>query len=71
MIWRPKVGQRVEIRYAKGRMRMAMKLHGARGVLRRVAGGKGPLNVEVLLDPADAGICVCVPRGNVMAVNDE
>ena len=66
MIWRPKRGQRVEIRYRRGPMRLTMKLHGCPGTVRRAGRGPGPINVEVLLDPPAAGIWVIVPRGNLL-----
>lgn len=70
MIWRPKRGQRVEIRYQRGPMRLAMKLHGCRGTVRRAGRGPGPINAEVLLDPPEAGIRVIVPRGNLVAADE-
>jgi hypothetical protein len=45
MIWQPKLGQRVEIRYRRGRRRgdrLAMKLHGCRGRVKRVGGSRIP-----------------------------
>jgi hypothetical protein len=58
MIWRPKVGQRVELRYGK-RWREAefiRELHGQRGTVRIVARGPGPVNVFVELDKSDGDL---------------
>jgi len=71
MIWHPKVGQRVRIHYGQAALRCKAKYHDCRGIVTRVAGGKGPLNVEVLLlDRGRRQTCVCVPRGNLVATGD-
>jgi hypothetical protein len=65
MIWQPKIGQRVMIRYRKGNPKGMMKLNGCVGTVCVFARGPGPRNVAVLLDPAGAGVKVIVPRGNL------
>lgn len=60
MIWRPKVGQKVEIRYAR-EWRAVNYMHGYVGRITKVAHGPGPIVVEV-----DRRIIV--PNGNVSAV---
>ena len=66
MIFRPRVGQRVRIHYAR-RSASIMPHHGRTGVVRIVAKGPGPRNVGVEID----GLLVMVPRGNLAAVPEE
>jgi len=63
MIWHPRVGQHVEIRYRPG-VRGVLAHHGRCGTISRVARGPGPISAEVLLD---TGMSVVVPRGNLVA----
>jgi len=65
MIWRPRVGQRVELHYRKS-MRLN-GLHLARGVVTVAGCGPGPINAAVTLDD---GRTVIVPRGNMVAKGD-
>ncbi len=69
MIWHPKPGQRVRLQYRKGDPRLVAKLHGCRGTVRRAGAGPGPINAEILLDPGAWGICVVVPRGNLVKID--
>ena len=65
MIWRPKPGMRVELRYGR-RWRECprlARLHGERGAVVTAASGPGPVNALVSLD---RGGRVIVPRGNLM-----
>lgn len=62
MIWHPLVGMRVRLRYNRNLRAQMEGLHGAVGVIERVAIGPGPINAEVLLDN---GRRVVVPRGQL------
>jgi len=66
MIFHPRPGQHVRIRYAK-RSASVMPHHGAVGVVRIVSRGPGPRNVGVEID----GRLVVVPRGNLVAVGEK
>jgi len=70
MIWRPKPGDRVEIRYGvqwrKGR-RFEL-LHESRGIVKEAGRGPGPINALVELDLGGYPPLVVVPRGNLVAV---
>ena len=66
MIFHPRVGQRVRVHYAKA-FATSMPHHGKSGVVRIVAKGPGPRNVGVEID----GHLVVVPRGNLVAVQEE
>jgi len=70
MIWHPKVGQRVALHFRRTVYRH-MAYEGRCGTVMRGAGGRGPRNVEVLLEPPEAGIRVVVPRGNLVAADAE
>ncbi len=61
MIWRPKPGQRVRLRYAKRYARI-MPCHDRTGAVLAAASGPGPVNALVKLDGGEA---VVVPRGNL------
>jgi len=65
MIFHPKVGQRVRLHY-RAAVRAITPFHGRTGTVRRVGGGPGPINAEILLDPASADVRVVVPRGNLV-----
>lgn len=62
MIWTPKPGQRIQIRYAKA-ARAAVGHHGATGTVITAARGPGPRNAAIQIDGAAAPIIV--PRGNL------
>lgn len=64
MIWRPRIGQRVELHYRRS-MRAWVGLHLTRGTIEHVNNGLGPINAVVALD---CGRRVAVPRGNLFAV---
>lgn len=64
MIWHPKQGQRVELRYnrrLRGDPHFAA-LHGSRGVVICAGSGRGPVNAAVQLRD---GRTLVVPRGNL------
>ena len=61
MIWHPKRGQRVVVRYNK-RAAPFLPHHGEAATVERVARGPGPRNAEVRF--AD-GVRMVVPRGNL------
>ena len=61
MIWRPKVGMPVDIRYRKT-LKDLPHNHGRPGIVVCPASGPGPMNTAVRLD--DGQITV-VPRGNL------
>jgi len=65
VIWHPRPGQRVELHYRKS-MR-GNGLHLARGIVRAVGTGLGPINAAVVLDD---GTLVFVPRGNMMEIKE-
>ena len=46
MIWQPKVGMRVQVRYDKKRASL-FHFHGLRGVIEKIANGNGPINCLV------------------------
>lgn len=60
MIWRPKPGQRVEIRYRKT-LRATTGLHGKTGRVIAAGAGKGPINALVEIE----GRRVVIPRGHL------
>ena len=60
MIWHPRAGQAVQLRYAPARR--ALTPHGARGIVTVAAIGPGPINALVRLDDGRAFV---VPRGNL------
>lgn len=64
MIWKPKLGQRVEIRYAKNRAHLFPR-HGCKGVVCVSGTGQRAVNVLVRLDD---GADVIVPRGNLFTL---
>lgn len=66
MIWKPKTGQRVEIRYAKKRAHLFPR-HGCKGVVRVTGAGQRAANVLVRFDD---GADVIVPRGNLFLLED-
>ena len=66
MIWRPKIGQRVQLRYRKS-MRDVIGLHLVTGTVIRVATGSKSINAEIRLDN---GKTVIVPRGNLFKYED-
>lgn len=61
MIWRPRKGQSVELRYRKS-VRELIPYHGCLGTIVIVGIGPGPINSLVELTD---GRKVCVPRGNL------
>lgn len=61
VIWRPKVGMEVELRYNK-RLREWTGLYLAKGTVCKVGVGKGPINALVELRD---GRKVVVPRGHL------
>jgi len=61
MIWRPKPGQRVLIRYRKSTA-FSMPFHGVHATVERAANGPGPINAQVR---TDTGRRTIVPRGNL------
>jgi len=76
MIWRPRPGQRVKIRYRaksrgkrKGPRMPPMPYRGRLGTVTRVSRGRRFINVEILLDtPGRRGERhVVIPRGNLIA----
>jgi hypothetical protein len=74
MIWHPKINQRVKIVYGRGSLAKLpglRKWHGCTGTVVKVATGPGPINAEVLLDPAEAGWKLIAPRGNLVAIKDQ
>lgn len=66
MIWKPKAGQRVVIRYAAKRAHL-FPYHNRQGLVTIVGTGRGPINVMVVLDGEGA---VYVPRGNLVLIED-
>lgn len=64
MIWKPKAGQRVVIRYAKKRAQL-FPYHNRVGVVVVASSGACAVNVMVRLDDDSV---VVVPRGNLVAV---
>lgn len=66
MIFHPRIGQRVRLHYAR-RVAPVMPHHGKVGVVRVVSTGAGPRNVGVEIN----GRTVVVPRGNLVAVDEE
>lgn len=60
MIWRPKPGQPVILRYRKT-LRPLCPHHGAAGIVIKAGKGPGPINALVDLD----GRRLVVPRGNL------
>lgn len=68
MIWHPKPGQRVELRYKKSLRGVPhfAALHGSRGVVICAAAGGSMVNAAVRLDD---GRTLVVPRGNLTEVN--
>lgn len=66
MIWRPKAGMRVQLRYSKAwRSVVAPGLHESTGVVIAAGAGPGPINARVQLDD---GRDVGVPRGNLFPI---
>ena len=65
MIFHPQPRQHVRIHYAK-RSASIMPHHGSLGVVCIVSGGPGPRNVGVEIE----AMCVVVPRGNLLAVEE-
>lgn len=61
MIWRPKNGQRVEIRYS-AKTRHLHRYHGARGVVLKAGRGNKNINALVMLDSGEE---IVVPRGQL------
>ncbi|HUS46134.1 MAG TPA: hypothetical protein VM219_08925 [Phycisphaerae bacterium] len=61
MIWRPKPGQRVVVRYNRLARRF-FPHHGREATVETVGDGPGPINAQVRFDD---GIRVIVPRGNL------
>jgi len=69
MIWQPKPGQRVRIRYRCG-IAEQMPHHNCAGTVIRAGRGPGSINAEVRLDSDAVGgewLSVIVPRGNLFA----
>lgn len=60
MIWKPRIGEPVEIRYRKG-VRNAMPLQGRSGMVVVTPQGRGPRNVGVRIGDS----VHVVPRGNL------
>jgi len=67
MIWHPKPGQEIELRYNAGLRKIPhfAELHRARGVVICAAAGRGPVNAGVRLQD---GRTLVVPRGNLIRV---
>ncbi len=75
MIWRPRVGDRVRIRYGRrivrlfAQARLPLPYHDRTGrVIRATRPGGGPVNAQVLFDDGDSAI---VPRGNLFAAEEK
>lgn len=82
MIWHPHPGDRVKIVYARRVppslkrlvgvataariLAVVTRLADCTGTVEHVGRGPGPVNVEMLLDPAEGQIRVTVPRGNLI-----
>ena len=66
MIWQPKQGQNVQLRYRKS-LRAETYLHEALGTVEKVA--KGP-KVKNCLIRLPWGFLVVVPRGNLFLIKD-
>ncbi len=64
MIYQPRIGQRVQLRYARQRAQF-FPYHGRTGEVITVAGRGGPVNALIKLDN---GTRVVVPRGNLCEV---
>ena len=73
MIWNPKLGQPVQLHYAK-KTRAAccdenkVTYHGRVGIVTRVGRGPGPVNAEILFP---AGGRTVAPRGNLVALKEK
>lgn len=69
MIWKPTIGQQVEIRHA-AKKRPFVRYHGMRGYIQAVSFGPGPKNVlvQVHVDPLRAIKPVVIPRGNLVRI---
>ena len=69
MIWHPKPGDRVEIRYNKRlrKQRRCRDIHGQVGTVDYAGRGPGPINARVKLDD---GKVVVVARGNLFLVKE-
>lgn len=72
MIFHPRVGQEVKIRYRQS-LRPLSKFHNMTGRVLQVGKGKGPVNVLVGISvlrwhPGTPDIQVVVPRGNLFAI---
>ncbi len=65
MIWQPKPGQRVLVRYRRG-IAQAMPMHGEAATV--LAAGRGPGPRNVMLDIG--GRVAVVPRGNLVGLED-
>lgn len=65
MIWHPKTGDRVELRYRESWLSDPhfASLHRARGVVICAAAGSSQVNAAVQLDD---GRVLVVPRGNIL-----
>lgn len=64
MIRHPRVGQRVQVHYAKHYAAL-MPHHGKIGVVRIVARGPGPRNHLIEFDSSGGGTVAAVPAGNL------
>jgi len=73
VIFHPKPGQRVQLRYRRGGPRRLARLHGCTGIVCRAAMGPGPINAEIALDFSDEAdfLTVVVPRGNLAPVHSD
>ena len=78
MIWRPKPGQAVQIRYRKAaRDKMVIqsaagvyyRLHEIRGIVEAAGTGRGPINALVRIRFFSGDLLIVVPRGNLFSVN--
>jgi hypothetical protein len=67
MIWRPKKGMIVRLRYRKA-LRDLIGLHDRIGRIEIAASGPGPLNSLIRFPGFDGDIRVVVPRGNLFPV---
>lgn len=66
MIWRPKPGQRVKLRYNKI-LREVCPHHLATGTVLIAAKGPGPISALVVLDD---GTEITVPRGQLFKIRE-
>ena len=70
MIWRPKPGQMVQIRYRKS-ARAVIPFHKFFGLVEAAGTGPGPINALVWVPLNDKSHRIVIPRGQLFELENE